>query len=64
MRTHPSANGPFDDSQHFMMHLGEGLVLAKLGASEDFIITDLDNGLGLYRKGADDELEVTAYRAR
>jgi hypothetical protein len=64
MNNHNAPEGRFDDSQHFMMHLGEGLVLAKLGGSEDFIITDLDNGLGLYRQGADDNPEVTAYRAR
>jgi hypothetical protein len=61
----PNANhaGLANDS-HFMMHLGDGLVLSKLGSSEDLIITDLDNGIDLYRMGNDDNLEVTAYRAR
>lgn len=49
---------------HFMMSLGGGWFLAKLGSSEDFIITDLENGIGLYRVGNADPIAYSLYRAR
>lgn len=48
---------------HFMLHLGRGLYLSKLGWTEELIVTDLDNILKLYSLDSREASEVTAFRA-
>jgi len=49
---------------HFMLYLGRGLYLSKLGSTNDLIITDLENIQKLYSVHREETSEVTAYRAR
>jgi hypothetical protein len=57
-------NESLSEGNHFLMSLGGDRFLSKLGSSDDFIITDLENGLGLYRIGNTDSIAYSVYRAR
>jgi hypothetical protein len=50
--------------EHFMMYLGRGLYLSKLGWTNDLIITDLDNIMKLYSVDRSRGPQLTAYRVR
>jgi hypothetical protein len=52
------------EGQHFLMSLGGGWFLSKLGNTEDLVVTDLDNGIGLYRVSSADPIAIGAFRAR
>ncbi|MDR3673462.1 MAG: hypothetical protein P4L36_21635 [Holophaga sp.] len=49
---------------HFLMSLGDGKFLAKLGNTDDFLVTDLEQAARLYRITLEDQVDVVAYRAR
>ena len=50
--------------EHYMMYVGEGLYLAKLGYTDDFAITDLNNAARLYQVDEGEGYAIAAFAPR